>query len=142
MKFERSFRVLRNDPSELRPLSRWAQKVARNIGLPAAARHDIDLCLQEAVSNIIRHGCEDGDEHRVTVRLEEQPGAIRIQVEDDARPFNPLAVPPPADSGTIENARTSGYGMTLIRAMARDLSYDRVDGRNLLTLVLDTGQRT
>lgn len=78
--------------------------------------HDIDLCLYLAVSNIIRHGCSDAGQHRVTVRFERVPAGKCIQVEDDARLFNPLAEPPSVDAPVLENARTNGYGIPLLES--------------------------
>ena len=140
MKSERVFRVLRNELSELRPLSAWVRDIAKGLGLSASTCHDIDLCLHEAVSNIIRHGCRNEVEHRVVVRFETVSAGISIQVEDDARPFNPLAVPLPPEAAALEDARTSGYGLPLMRGLATELSYECVDGRNLLTLVFHPGQ--
>ena len=141
MRSERVFRVLRNELSELRPLSGWVRETAKGLGLPATTCHDIDLCLHEAVSNIIRHGCSDEVDHRVTVRFEAAPEGTCIQVEDDARPFDPLVVPLPSEAAALEDARTSGYGIPLMRVLASELRYECVDGRNLLTLVFQHGMR-
>jgi serine/threonine-protein kinase RsbW len=134
---ERTFRVLPNDPSELRPLSRWALEVARGLDLHAGMCHDIDLCLHEAVSNIIRHG--GAEPRQVTVRIERAETRILLEVEDDGPSFDPLAEPPPAEARTLAEARTGGYGIPLLRGLARQLRYERVDGRNRLSLLFDAG---
>lgn len=135
---ERSFRALPNDPSELRPLSRWALEVVRGLGPSADTCHDIDLCLHEAVSNIIRHG---GDGPReITVSIERAATGMLVQVEDDGRPFDPLAEPAWPRADALAEARTSGYGIPLLRALTRQLRYERVAGRNRLSLLFDDGR--
>jgi len=138
MKFERAFRVRPGDLSELRPLSEWVRVLAQRLSLSARTSHDLDLCLHEAVSNIIRHGCDNGEGHGVTVCLEEVPLGIRLQIEDDARPFDPVAAPRPVEADALENARTGGYGLPLLRSMARELRYESAGGRNRLVLILES----
>ena len=140
MRSERSFRVRKDELSELRPLSRWALQLADGRGLTEGARYDIDLCLHEAVVNIIRHGCDDGREHQVTVRFEESPTWIKVQVEDDARPFDPLTVPFPPEPTSLEDTPTDGRGIPLLRKLTREIGYDHAGGRNILTLVFARGQ--
>jgi serine/threonine-protein kinase RsbW len=138
---EREFPIRRNDTSELRPLSRWIASVASAQGLPPRACHDIDLCLHEAVSNIIRHGCADDREHHVKVRFEDAPAGIEVQLEDDAIAFDPSAAPAPPAFVTLDQATATGRGIVLMRALTREMRYESVKGRNRLTLVFDREPR-
>ena len=132
---ERNLRVRRRDTSELRPLAGWIQEFAARRGLSAAATYDLDLGLHEAVANIIQHGCEEGREHRIRIRLEAAEEAIRIRIEDDARPFNPLEVPAPTVPASLEETPAGGRGLPLLRLLMRELRYEHAGGHNILTLL-------
>jgi len=126
-------RRVANRISELRPLSAWAVDVARALGCSDAACAGVDLCVAEAVSNIIRHGYVDGAPHEIGVEILREPGALVIRIEDDARAFDPLRAPVPEPASLDEAGRT-GRGLLLIRRTAATVSYERRSGLNQLTL--------
>jgi len=126
-------RRIPNRISELRPLSTWAVEAASELGCPRSRCFDIDLCLTEGVSNVIRHGYTDDAPHEIDIELTREPGAVVVCIEDDARPFDPLSVPEPLRA-PIENARPSGRGIALLRDSADAVSYERVGGRNRLSM--------
>ena len=126
-------RRITNRMSELRPLSVWAAEVVDGWGCPASRRQDVDLCLNEAVSNIIRHGYTDDAPHEIDIELWREPGVVVVRIEDDARPFDPLKVREPQHD-TLDEARPDGRGIVLIRRTADGANYDRRDGRNRLEL--------
>lgn len=102
-------------------------------GIRPASDHpfmeQIELALGEACTNCARHrsGSEVG-EIRVDMRL--QGDSLLINIADRNDPFNPDSVPLP-EFAVAEN----GYGLFLIRNCVDELSYQRLDGWNILTLI-------
>jgi len=119
--------------SELRPLSAWAVEVARELGCSADKCFDVDLCLAEAVSNVIRHGYADESIHEIGIEIEREPNVLVVRIEDDGRPFDPLAMPMSLAT-SLEEAEPAGRGIVLMRSAADAASYERGEGRNRLTL--------
>lgn len=126
-------RRITNRISELRPLSIWALETARQLGCPAERCPDVDLCLTEVVANVIRHGYTDDALHEILIELDREPRALVLSVEDDARPFDPLAQPV-LQPRSLEEARPAGRGIALFRSTADSVRYERREGRNRLTL--------
>ena len=58
---------------------------------------------------------------------------MRVVLEDDGVPFDPLAGEAP--SKQFEELDEGGMGIGLIRATAREVSYHRIDGHNVLDLL-------
>lgn len=127
-------RRITNRVAELRGLSSWAVQVARDLGCSEHRCHDVDLCLTEAVSNVIRHGYLDEAPHEIGVELGREPDALVMSIEDDARPFDPTAVRQPPQPASLDEALPAGRGIVLMRTSADSASYERRDGRNRLTL--------
>jgi len=123
-----------NRGSELRPLSRWAVESARELGCSAERCQDLDLCLTEAVSNVIRHGYEGHEAREIRVELAREAEAVVLRIEDDARAFDPLAVALRPAPASLDEAQPTGRGILLMRRSADAASYERRDGRNRLTL--------
>lgn len=129
----RHLRRIVNRIAELRPLSAWAIGVARELGCPAERCPDIDVCLSEAISNVICHGYGDDAPHEIGVELWREPEALVVRIEDDGRPFDPLATQAHRVT-TLDEAAPAGRGITLLRSAADAASYERVEGHNRLTL--------
>ena len=122
-----------NRVSELRPLSAWAVEAAQALGCPDDRCGDVDLCLTEAVANVICHGYTDDSPHEIGVEIAREPDALVVRIEDDARPFDPLAMPM-STSTSLDEAAPSGRGIVLMRGAADAVSYERREGLNRLTL--------
>jgi len=98
--------------------------------------HRLDLCSTEVVTNIISHAYEDGGvEHQIALSLHRDGDVLRLVIEDDGRPFNPLEAVPLASATTVDDTRVGGWGILMVRRASDDLRYQRADGRNRLTVI-------
>lgn len=123
------------DLAEVARMNVWLHDLAREAAMPDRLRDDIKLCLNEAVANIIMHGIAGDGPLEIRLDLAVSATGARAVLADTARAFDPLAHPEPAKITSIETAQVGGFGISLIRATAGELSYARADGRNVLTLV-------
>jgi serine/threonine-protein kinase RsbW len=98
----------------------------------------IDLCLEEALSNIIRHGYSNDPGHFIAVEFAVMEcGELTFCVEDDAPPFNPLesgAAGQPVSASSIDEGKTGGQGIRLLQQFANKLSYRQLPDGNRLTI--------
>jgi serine/threonine-protein kinase RsbW len=123
------------DDGQLRPLSEWFRKFARDNGVADSRALDFELCLNELVTNVIHYAYREKGRHEIRVALEREGRELRATIEDDGRAFNPLDQMPPTIPGSLEEAEVGGWGIPIVRALADDLSYERTDGRNRFTIV-------
>jgi serine/threonine-protein kinase RsbW len=126
--------TLRNELSELDTMSRRLGEFGVDQRLHPQVVHDLDLALEEILANIMLHGYTDGGEHEIMVRLAVQPGEVRVDVEDDGAPFNPLETPEPDAAIPPSERPIGGLGIHLVRKLMDRLEYRRQGGRNLLTM--------
>jgi serine/threonine-protein kinase RsbW len=89
----------------------------------------VQLALQEAVANAIRHGCRgDASKHvRCSVSCDDS-GAVVIVVQDPGPGFDPAAVSDPLDTANI--LKPSGRGILLITQLMDDVQFAD-DGREV-----------
>ncbi|OPZ83138.1 MAG: Serine/threonine-protein kinase BtrW [bacterium ADurb.Bin429] len=76
----------------------------------------------------------------VTVRLHAAAGSFRIALTDNGVPFNPLAADEPDIHAALADRKVGGLGIYFIRKVIDEVQYQRVDDRNILTLVMRLGQ--
>ncbi len=132
---ERSlFALLRNDLAELQRLNQLVSDFAESHGLPSELVFRVTLVLEEIITNVISYGYEDEMEHEISVRLSWEDPDMKIEVEDDGRPFNPLEAPPPDMLKPLAERPVGGLGIHLVREMMDKLEYRRENDKNLLVL--------
>ncbi|HEY6366173.1 MAG TPA: SpoIIE family protein phosphatase [Candidatus Binatia bacterium] len=125
---------LHNKLSELRRFNQTLMEFGQHHGLAPTVVHDLNLSLEEILTNIISYGYTDSQEHEIRVRLSVRPGEIKAEVEDDGQPFNPLAAPEPHTAKALEERTIGGLGIHLVRTLMDGLEYKRQADRNILTI--------
>jgi anti-sigma regulatory factor (Ser/Thr protein kinase) len=111
-----------------------------------AARHQfsnevivaLNVSLDEILNNIISYGYEDAAHHEIAVRLALHNGHVEATVEDDGKPFDPLAAPAP--DLTSSPREIGGVGLHFVRNLTDEQTYTRRDRINQLRLIKRLGQ--
>ena len=123
-----------NNLAELERVGDAIEEFGQRNGLPAKAVFEVKLAVDEVVTNVISYGYADGGDHQIAVRLSVDAGEIAIEVEDDGRPFNPLAVAPADVDQPVEDRQIGGLGIHLVRKLMDGLDYRREGNKNLLVM--------
>ena len=76
----------------------------------------------------------DGAPHWIELRMGVHDGALHMEVEDDASPFNPLQVAEPESKHGKAHEREGGLGIYLVRECMDEIAYREKKGGNLLLL--------
>lgn len=127
--------TLLNRPSELARLQDQLESLGREHGFPAKVLHDIQLAAEEHLTNILNYAFTDQTDHKIAIRLMVDDSALRIEVEDDGRPFNPLDHPMPDLSPPLDARPIGGLGIHMMKKSTDRLEYRRVADKNVLTMV-------
>ena len=98
------------------------------------AMYLVSLAIEELVTNCIKYGYQDSNNHTIDFLLSVSDGTLRLDVIDDGNPFNPLEAPRPDLSLPPEKRPIGGLGLHLLRELADEMNYERKDGTNRLRL--------
>jgi anti-sigma regulatory factor (Ser/Thr protein kinase) len=127
--------VLRGALSETSHLSEWAQRLAARYCIDDELQFAIYLCLEEVVSNIIRHGYAPDHADPVTIEFSRpREGQLVFTIEDFAPPFNPLLAPEMPLIGAGGELPIGGRGIRLLRVFAHTLEHERTVAGNRLRI--------
>jgi anti-sigma regulatory factor (Ser/Thr protein kinase) len=130
---ESSRLVLHDDLAELKRLAAWIEAWAQQ-DISSDVSFAIQLCLEEAVANIIMYAGGSDGRLDIIVEVECNAGTLVARVVDNGREFDPTRVPPPSLAASLAEARIGDLGIHLVRSFASGMHYERSDGRNRLTL--------
>jgi sigma-B regulation protein RsbU (phosphoserine phosphatase) len=125
-------------PSDLRELAHartFVREFCESIpggALPAESTEELDLAVNEALSNIMKHAHRDRGGQRILIGAEAFVDRVAFRLHHLGEPFDPGAVPPPAFNGSREN----GFGVYMIAKSVDEVRYLRDErGRNCICLV-------
>ena len=126
---------LRSDLAELRRARAFVRAVCSALpGTPLAADRvaELELAVNEAASNIMKHAYHGRTDQRIHLEAETFPDQVVIRLHHIGDPCDPSSVPPPALDGSQE----SGFGLYLITQSVDDVRYYcDARGRNCIALV-------
>jgi anti-sigma regulatory factor (Ser/Thr protein kinase) len=123
-----------NDPAQLRSVREQIDAFGQRNDLPSKSLFSVKLALCELLANTISYGYADEGAHRIEIRLELRGGQIKLEIIDDARPFDPRNVKEPEKKVALEDLPLGGRGVHLVRTFVDDLGYQRKGGRNHVTV--------
>ncbi len=126
--------ILKNDLAELDRLAEATEQFGSRNDWPVKVVYRLNLSLDELVTNVISYGYEDGAEHRISIHFSYHEDHLTLVMQDDARPFNPIARPDPDITQPLEERGQGGLGIFLVRQTMDTTEYERRDGRNVLTM--------
>jgi serine/threonine-protein kinase RsbW len=123
-----------NKLSELEGLVTGITAWCQQHGLPEETIYEVNLIVDEIVSNVIRHGFKDGQDHTIRLRVSLVDDNLEILLQDEGVHFNPLTLPPPDISRPMEERRPGGLGIFMVKQMTHDAQYHREGNTNVLSL--------
>jgi serine/threonine-protein kinase RsbW len=102
-----------------------------------ASREALDALIQavdESATNIIIHGYQ-GTPGRIEIQMDLEGDVLVVRLKDQAPNFDPTQIPPCDLTVRLEERRSGGLGMHMIRCFTDEVTY-RVtpEGSNELTL--------
>jgi serine/threonine-protein kinase RsbW len=125
---------LKNDPAEIARLAHSVTEFCARHALAEATAAQLNLALDEAITNIIAYAYDDADEHEIAVRISLVAGALTAELIDDGREFDPLLVAAPDPAASLAERSVGGLGIHLVRRLMDDIRYRREGARNHLVL--------
>ncbi|MBI3249228.1 MAG: SpoIIE family protein phosphatase [Deltaproteobacteria bacterium] len=126
--------LFKNQLSEIGRLARVVEAFAERCHLSTSLAFELNVALEEIVTNVISYGYDDAGEHEIMLRLSSTGEEVTAEVEDDGRPFNPLAAAPPDTSKPLADRPMGGLGIHLVRKIMDAVEYRRQQEKNLLVM--------
>ena len=134
--------TIRNRLGDLPEVTRIVDEMAASHRVSPSVAADMNVALDEVLTNIITHGYADDGLHEIVVRLTLDEDVLEAEVEDDGAPFDPLTIPPPDVRAPLRARPVGGLGIHFVRSLMSDVAYSLVGNRNRLRLRRRLGEAT
>ena len=128
--------VLENRLEEIHRLAEQVDAFCEDAGVAPAHAFNLNLALDELITNVVLYGYEDDATHEIRVVLSVSNGALHAELVDDGKPFDPIENSPElqAPELPVEDRRIGGLGLHLVRKMMDSVEYRRDGHHNRLSL--------
>jgi len=131
--------TLQNRAPEIRRAHEALDQFAAQHSLPLPGLARLHVAVEEHLTNIISYGYRPGQTGTIKILLAIANPNLRVEIADDARPYNPLAAPDVDTSVPLEEKPVGGLGVLLIRKSVDKIEYRREGERNVLVLIKSLG---
>jgi serine/threonine-protein kinase RsbW len=136
--------IVPGEHARVEDLNTSLEAVLTRHGIDAGVRGDVRLIVEELASNAIAYGGVDGSsidsngvgQHELSVNIDIAGDLLTLEFRDEGAPFDPLSTAPPDLEADIMDRPIGGLGLYLIRQIAEETHYRRLDGANLLRVSL------
>lgn len=126
---------LRSEIKDLELVPAWLDHLAVLYEIPSKTQFAMNLCLEEVLSNIIRHGYKNQPGRPIVVKCSIDGSSLpSFIIEDEAPPFNPVDEEEIPIEEALNGTRPGGLGLRLVRSFAIKLDYERTVSGNRLRL--------
>ena len=126
--------ILANDISEISKLNQFVEEIGEEFSLPPAIVFNLTLVLEEAVVNVINYAYPKEEHESIYLSARLHEGSIILVLTDTGVEFDPTLAPEADITLSAEERPIGGLGIFLIRQIMNEVKYERIDGKNILTL--------
>jgi len=129
--------TLHNDVKQIELLTEFIEVLCEELGLDTMLTFNLNLVLEEAVTNVIMYAYPQNEDHTMTLKTwtEQSDNVIVFELKDQGKPFNPIEEAPEVDTTlSADERQIGGLGIFLINKIMDEVAYRYDGGSNILTM--------
>ncbi len=125
---------LKNQVGELEHVAVFIEEICEELGLGMELQMNLNLVLEEMVSNIIFYAYPEGTDAEIELMAEYDGKELTFVLSDQGREFDPtLKEDADVDVNPIDR-EIGGMGIWIVKNIMNQVTYQRLEGKNLLTM--------
>ncbi len=126
--------TIKNHLSELVHVNQFVEEIGEELGLGMELLMDLNLVMEEMVVNVISYAYPEGTEADIELLAESDGKELTFVLSDHGKAFDPtLSEPGDMDVNPAER-ELGGMGIYIVKNSMNEVTYQRLEGRNLLTM--------
>ena len=126
--------ILKNNIKEVRRLNDFVLSVAQQLHMDASVANQMKLAVEEAVVNVIDYAYPTEVEGDIFITADADAEHLRFIITDNGGAFDPTETLTVDTTLSVEERPVGGLGILLVRQLMDSINYERIDGKNVLTL--------
>ena len=126
--------VIKNDISEISKLATFIGELSEELDFTPELNFNLNLVLVEAISNVILYAYGKEEQKEISLVAYLSDNNLVFVLTDSGMEFDPTKVPDADVTLSAEEREIGGLGIYLIRQIMNTVEYQRIDGKNVLTM--------
>ena len=127
--------LIKNDVHEVSKFNTFIKSVMEKLNIEASLANKLRLAIEEAVVNVIDYAYPIDQEGTIEVRIMFDGETMKTMIIDSGVAFDPTEKEKADTSLSAEDRQIGGLGILLVRELMDTINYERVNGKNVLTLI-------
>ncbi|MBR6945362.1 MAG: ATP-binding protein [Prevotella sp.] len=127
--------TLQNDVNQITQLNTFVKQFLAQAGLDKKETLRLQLALEEVVVNVMNYAYPPESHGDIIVEAALNENRIKFTISDSGAAFDPTTAARNVDTTlSAEERPIGGLGILLTRKLVDSINYERINGRNILTL--------
>lgn len=115
---------------------KFIEDICKPAGVDDQTTGDVKLAVDEACTNIVRHGYKGRELGSIVLKIECEPKQVTVTLTDFGKPYEPHpSKRPDIEEIVAGNQEVGGFGLFLIYETMDSVDYEATEDGNHLTLV-------
>ena len=123
-----------NSLSHVPEVNDFVKSFGDELKLEEKDTQNLKLAIEEAVVNVINYAYPTGETGDINIEATATATSIKFKIIDSGVAFAPTDAPDVDTSLTAEERQIGGLGIFLVRQLMDTINYERIEGKNVLTL--------
>ena len=125
---------IKNQISELERVAVFIEEIGEELGLGMEMQMNLNLVLEEMISNVIFYAYPEGKEAAIDLVAEFDGKELTFVLSDQGQEFDPTLIDENNMDVNPAERDLGGMGIYIVKNIMNKVTYQRLDGRNLLTM--------
>ena len=126
--------VIKNEISEIGKLATFIEELGEELVLTPDLIFNLNLALEEAVTNVIFYAYPKEEQKDIFISANMSDNILIFVLTDSGKEFDPTKVPDADITLSAEEREIGCLGIFLIRQIMDTVEYQRIDGKNVLSM--------
>ena len=125
---------IKNKISELEKIAQFIEEIGEELGLSMELQMNLNLVMEEMVTNVIFYAYPQEEEADIELLVKSDGKELTFVLSDQGKEYDPTAKEDSDMSVNPAERELGGMGIFIVKNIMNNVTYQRLEGKNLLTM--------
>ena len=125
---------IKNQISELEKVAQFVEEIGEELGLNMELQMNLNLVMEEMVTNVIFYAYPEGVIADIELLAKSDGKELTFVLSDQGKEFDPTAKEDTDLDVNPADRDLGGMGIFIVKNIMNKVTYQRLEGKNLLTM--------
>ena len=125
---------IRNQMTELEKVNQFIDEISEELGLSMELIMNLNLVMEEMVVNVISYAYPEDTDAEIELLAKSDANELTLVLSDQGKEFDPTTKKDSDMSVNPAERELGGMGIYIVKNLMNKVTYQRLEGRNLLTM--------